>query len=180
MRTEPTQAEREAAKRAALEAAVSAQEQRDQAAGLESSGPVSSQARINIWTEPYTPAHNRAILACPSSLLGGGLPSQRLFLLKMALDPMPCPSCGRMNTKVDASGVGLDGYHVDGPEREDYRCTGCHRPLLYGLPFVGAPFWHIDHAREAREKNAGAALDRDATAAGTTPRYVQRPAADAE
>lgn len=116
-------------------------------------GEVSSEERQAIFREPYSPKQNRAILATSKSLLGGGLLSQRHFLLMKAVTPMPCPSCGRRVSQAEAVG-GLENYHVDGRDADaGYRCTGCHRPLVFCLGLFAEQWWSIDHPREALEKS---------------------------
>lgn len=141
---------------------------------------LSSRDRMNIFTQPYIPEHNAAILATPKVLLGGGLLSQRQYVLRMLTSPMPCPSCGRRISCAEAAGGLLNIDLRKGDTGREYRCTGCFRPLHYGLPLMGDPFWSIDHAREALEKRQGAALDTDSSQAAPAPRYVKRPPGDGE
>lgn len=93
--------------------------------------------------------NNTAILAaCPESLVG----FERYYrpFIAAALEPLPCPVCGRHVSQVDAIASiqgDLDRFSPIYPaHRNECRCPGCQTPLvrLYSLT-AGCPgSWEPD------------------------------------
>ena len=91
-----------------------------------------------------------------------GLDKQRVFILKMALLPMTCPSCGKPCSQVESYGTGdLDSYPIGGnsPADKEFTCPNCQTQLHYCVPLFGSTFWMTERAWQGSE------ADREARAA---------------
>lgn len=77
----------------------------------------------------------------PSTLFTD-IEKQRIMLLGLALQKMPCPNCGTLQDQLEAAGIALDEYSF-GSEQHDSSCVGCGRGLAVSVPFIAmGPRWH--------------------------------------
>lgn len=70
-----------------------------------------------------------------------GLAYQRLYLLKLAMNKMPCPNCGTKQNEYEAGGYTMD--EDDFSSNHTFKCIRCGRELTYDVPFIAiGPPWH--------------------------------------
>jgi endogenous inhibitor of DNA gyrase (YacG/DUF329 family) len=83
---------------------------------------------------------NSELLTTPRELLGA-LDRQRLFLLRVESQFMPCPACQKPVNAFAAAGITIDDYDF-GETKYAYKCPHCHAELEQIVPFfcVG-PLW---------------------------------------
>jgi hypothetical protein len=83
---------------------------------------------------------NRELLNTPKALLSE-VDKQRLFLLRVEGQPMPCPACQKPINVFDAAGIPLDAYDF-GKTNHAYRCATCGAELEQVVPaFSIGPLW---------------------------------------
>ena len=80
---------------------------------------------------------NTEVLATPVMDLSP-MDTQRRFTLNAVRSPSPCPVCGYMQTRLDASGLALDEFPTDpiGTPWKflTYTCVSCDTPLAWVEP----------------------------------------------
>jgi hypothetical protein len=70
----------------------------------------------------------------------GALDKQRQALLRIALKRMRCPECRAAVNQIEAAGVDLDAFDVDGVRTPPMACPLCKTPLRVVVPAFGAAF----------------------------------------
>jgi hypothetical protein len=83
---------------------------------------------------------NSELLTTPREVLGA-LDRQRLFLLRVESQFMPCPACQKPVNALVAAGITIDEYDF-GVSQPAYECPRCHAELEQIVPFfcIG-PLW---------------------------------------
>lgn len=85
---------------------------------------------------------NSEILAYRGSQLSG-LDKQRQFVLRQLTRGMGCPSCGTIQSYIEAAGLTVDTIDLNKASDDPCKCTACGRGLKYTVPMMGDCHWRL-------------------------------------
>jgi hypothetical protein len=90
----------------------------------------------------------RVLLTSRGDLLSH-LEKQESYLLRMALSPVPCPSCGIITCQYAALPEGESPLSC--PD-DAYRCPRCNVPLVWHLALTGQQFFTVNFPKHNQER----------------------------